>query len=129
VAQFKIHGHARVLEALRGPMSEAIHECAVEVLGLPPDKRFHRFFPLADDDFVHPADRSDRYTIVEVLMFAGRDVATKKALYQALYRRFEERLGIGPQDLEIVVVETPRHDWGIRGQAGDELALGYRVEV
>ncbi|MCI3927376.1 tautomerase family protein [Paenibacillus sp. TRM 82003] len=54
--------------------------------------------------------------------------ATKKAFYQRLYRDFAELLGIGAIDLEITVVETPRHDWGIRGQAGDELTSSYRVE-
>ena len=63
-------------------------------------------------------------------MFQGRTVATKKALYRDLYARFEHELGIAPQDLEIIVLETPRHDWGIRGLPGDELTdLTYRVDV
>jgi hypothetical protein len=32
-------------------------------------------------------------------------------------------------DLEITIFETPRANWGIRGKPGDELALGYRVDV
>lgn len=28
----------------------------------------------------------------------------------------------------IVLIETPRHDWGIRGMPGDELNLNYTVE-
>jgi hypothetical protein len=61
-------------------------------------------------------------------MFEGRTTSTKKAFYQRLYRDFQQSLDISPTDLEIAIVATPRHDWGIRGQAGDELTLDYRVE-
>jgi hypothetical protein len=37
--------------------------------------------------------------------------------------------GIMPQDVEITIVETPRANWGIRGQVASELALGYKVTV
>jgi hypothetical protein len=50
-----------------------------------------------------------------------------KSLFARLYGDFTERLHIDAQDLEISIVETPRHDWGIRGQAGDELVLTYDV--
>jgi hypothetical protein len=61
-------------------------------------------------------------------MFEGRTVATKKALYARLYRDFEAQLGIPSHDLEIAVIETPRHDWAIRGCPGDELVLTYQVD-
>ena len=60
-------------------------------------------------------------------MFAGRSVETKKALIRLLFAL--GALGIGPADLEITILEAPRHDWGIRGLPGDELGLAYRVEV
>jgi len=128
LAQFKIYGQHDVLAPRRTQMSDVIHAATVEVLGLPAGKRFHRFFPMATEDFPVPEGRTDRYTIVEVCMFEGRRVTTKKAFYQRLYRDFEAHLGIGPQDLEIVILETPRHDWAIRGAAGDELNLSYRVD-
>jgi hypothetical protein len=35
----------------------------------------------------------------------------------------------GPGDVILTegIVETPRHDWGIRGRAGNELILTYDV--
>lgn len=128
MSQFKVYGQRQVLAPLRAEVSDVLHAAAVEVLGLPPDKRFHRFFPMDPEDFPTPAGRSERYTVVEVLMFQGRTTATKKAFYQRLFHDFAERLGIGPVDLEMTLVETPRHDWAIRGQAGDDLTLTYRVE-
>ncbi|WP_299039646.1 tautomerase family protein [uncultured Pseudokineococcus sp.] len=128
MSQFKVYGQRQVLTPLRTEMSDVLHAAAVEVLGLPADKRFHRFFPMDPEDFPTPAGRSDRYTVIEVLMFEGRTTATKKALYQRLYRDFAAHLSIEPVDLELTLLETPRHDWAIRGQAGDDLTLTYMVE-
>lgn len=129
MAQVKIYGREDYLRPLRAKMSTTIHTCAVEALRLPPEKRFHRFFPLESDDFVFPDDRSERYTIVEISMFSGRSAETKKRLINSLYARFEADLDIPPRDLEITIFESPRHDWGIRGKPGDELALDYQVDV
>ncbi len=129
MAQFKIYGLKEHLAGAREQISDAVHACAVEALKLPPDKRFHRFFPLDRQDFVFPADRSERYTIIEVSVFEGRSVEAKKALIRELYDRIPPAAGIAPQDIEITIFETPRHAWGIRGLPGDELELGYRVEV
>lgn len=128
MAQLKVYGRDEFLRPVRRALSDTLHAAAVDVLGLPAAKRFHRFFPMDAEDFPTPEGRSERYTIVEVLMFAGRTVETKKAFYQRLFRDLSDQFGIDPVDLEITIVETPRHDWGIRGQAGDELTLGYRVE-
>lgn len=96
---------------------------------LPPEKRFHRFFPLASDDFIYPAGRSERYTIVEISLFEGRSAEAKRKLIRLLFARTAARLGIDPNDLEITIFETPKASWGIRGQPGDELELDYKVDV
>ena len=128
MAQFKVYGQRDVLAPLRAEMSDVVHAAAVEVLGLPQTKRFHRFFPMTAEDFPVPEGRTERYTIIEVLMFEGRLVHTKRAFYARLYEDFEARLGIEAADLEVAIVETPRHDWAIRGRGGDELELDYQVE-
>jgi phenylpyruvate tautomerase PptA (4-oxalocrotonate tautomerase family) len=128
MAQIKIYGHTAHLHAHRAAISDAIHACAMSTLGLPADKRFHRFIPLEAADFIHPADRTERYTIIEVSLFEGRTVETKKAFIRALFAKFNE-LGLStPQDLEITLAETPRHNWGIRGLPADELTLNYKIE-
>lgn len=128
MAQVKVYGHAEPLRARREALSDVIHAALVSAFELPQDKRFHRFFPLAASDFVHPADRSVNYTIIEISLFEGRSVDAKKALYRALFDGLAT-LGIAPQDLEIQLFETPRVDWGIRGVPGDEIGLTYRVDV
>jgi phenylpyruvate tautomerase PptA (4-oxalocrotonate tautomerase family) len=129
VAQVTVTSRRENLAGRRREFSEAIHACVTSALGLPPEKRFHRFVALAPEDFVHPPDRTERYTIVELSMFEGRSREAKKALIRGLYEKFEKDLGIGPADLEITIFETPRANWGIRGKPGDELELGYKVEA
>jgi len=128
MAQFKIYARRTQLAANRAAISDAIHACVTSVLGLPPEKRFHRFIAMEEGDFIHPADRSSRYTIIEVSLFSGRTVETKKAFIRALFLQLEKQAGLSPQDVEITLQEWPKENWGIRGQPADELALNYRVE-
>lgn len=62
-------------------------------------------------------------------MFEGRSIEAKKALIRGIYSNINQQAGITPQDIEITIFETPKENWGIRGLPGDELALGYTVEV
>ncbi|MEF2277942.1 tautomerase family protein [Deinococcus sp. YIM 134068] len=127
MAQVKIYGHAAHLAEYRETLSNAIHRAAVQTLGLPDDKRFHRFFPLDEANFVHPADRTSRYTILEIHLFTGRTPETLRAFLRALQSEVTLAAGLHPNDLEIVLLETPPSRWGIRGQLGDELKLSYEV--
>jgi phenylpyruvate tautomerase PptA (4-oxalocrotonate tautomerase family) len=101
----------------------------VDALQFPPDKRFHRFFPLDAADFHYAPDRSAHYTIIEISMFEGRSVETKKQLIRLLFERIDRELDIRAQDLEITIFETPRHNWGFRGLPGDEIGLSYKVNL
>jgi hypothetical protein len=129
MSQFKVYGHERFLRTRVSDISTAIHSVAMDVFGLPAGKRFHRFIPMQEGFFLTPEDRSERYLIIECLLFEGRSVETKKAFYRALLPALERAAGILPDDIELTFIETPRHDWLIRGRPGDELDLPYRVEV
>jgi len=127
MAQVKIYARREWTETQRAALSAITHACLVEALGLPPDKCFQRFFALEAADFIHPADRSERYTILEIHLFAGRSVEVRKQLLRLLMARLSAQLDIPLNDIEITLVETPRENWGIRGLPGDELALNYVV--
>jgi phenylpyruvate tautomerase PptA (4-oxalocrotonate tautomerase family) len=129
MAQIKIYGLREHLDPVREKFSDTVHACALEALHLPAEKRFHRFITLDKADFFFPPDRSSRYTIIEISMFEGRSIETKKQLIRLLFTRLQEELQIEPQDLEITIFETPQYNWGIRGLPGDELSLNYRVNV
>ncbi len=129
MAQIKIYGLKDQLNPVKAQLSDVIHSCVVDALAFPQEKRFHRFFPLEAEDFYYPPDRTPRYTIIEISMFEGRTVETKKHLIRLLFERILEQLKIDPSDLEITITETPKHNWGFRGQPGDEVGLSYKVEV
>lgn len=128
MAQIKIYGERDHLHRVRSRLSAVIHATAMNVLGLPENKRFHRFIGLNREDFIHPPDRSPAYTIIEVSLFEGRAETTKRAFLSALMARISDEIGIAPIDLEITLFETPRSHWGIRGKTGDELVLTYDVQ-
>ena len=129
MAQIKIYGLKSVLPPRRQALSDAIHDSVVEALQFPPDKRFHRFISLEREEFVHPADRTDDYIIIEISMFEGRTTETKKELIRLLFSKITDRTGISPTDIEITIFETPKVNWGIRGKPADELTLTYKIEV
>lgn len=115
MAQVKIYGLAEAMRPIQQAFSDTLHACIVETLGLPQDKRFHRFILLGKEDFFYPPDRTEKYTIIEISMFEGRWTEVKKTLIRLLYERMSS-LGIPSDDLEITIFETPRSSWGIRGQ-------------
>lgn len=129
MSQIKIYGLKDFLKSYQTKLSDAIHRAVVEALAYPVDKKFHRFIGLTPSEFIFPADRSSRYTIIEISMFECRSIEAKKLLIKLLFQYIEQEVGIDPQDVEITIFETPKYNWGIRGQCGDELTLGYKVVV
>ena len=129
MAQVVVYGRRQSLDQRRNVLSEAIHAAIMSALDYPPEKKFQRFVPLDEPDFIYPADRGTDYTIIEISMFEGRTDAAKRALIAELFTRVEAGAGISPHSLEITITETPRVNWGIRGQNAADLTLNYRVEV
>ena len=129
MAQIKIYGIKEALNPIKSHLSDVIHSCVVDALAFPQDKRAQRFFPLEAEDFYYPLGRTPRYTIIEISMFEGRTIETKKQLIRLLFERTNAIFGLSPNDLEITITETPKHNWGFRGQPGDEISLDYKVEI
>ena len=129
MAQVKIFGLAHSLNPIKKKLSDSIHSCIVEALNFPHEKRFHRFFPMQPEDFSFPDDRSEQYILIEISMMEGRTVETKKRLIRLLFERVGAELGIAFADIEITIYESPKCNWGFRGQTGDEIALNYKVEI
>lgn len=126
--QVKIYGLQSQLNPIKAKLSAVIHACMMDAFQYPAEKRFQRFFPMLPEDFIYAPDRSEGYTIVELSLFEGRSVEAKKRFIRLMFDRFEA-LGIKPNDLEITIYETPKHNWGFRGLPGDEHALNYNVNV
>ena len=129
MSQVKIYGLGSQLTPKREKQSEIIHSCVMDALGMPKDKRAHRFLPLDKENFFMPGDRTDAYTIIEISMIEGRTPETKKKLIRLLFDRIQEEVGITHMDLEICIYESPACNWGFRGMHGDEIQLNYEINV
>ena len=125
-----VYGIKENLNPIKAKLSDVIHDCMQSVLGLPEDKRAHRFVPMAKEDFYYLGGRPDTYTVIEISMMAGRQVETQKSLIKTLFKEIENQLSISPMDIEITIKEQPPHCWGFRGITGDEVNdLKYKVNV
>lgn len=125
-----VYGIDKNLNPIKRTLSDVIHSCMQSVLGMPEDKRAHRFVPLSQDNFFYPDGRSDAYTVIEINMMKGRKVETQKLLIKELFNQIEAKVGISPIDIEITIKEQEKYQWGFRGITGDEVAdLKYQVDV
>ncbi|MDR0793732.1 MAG: tautomerase family protein [Chitinophagaceae bacterium] len=129
MAQVKIYGIKEKLIPVRELLSDVIHECVMEALRFPRDKRAHRFFPMDRENMLYPQGRTDAYTIIEFTMIEGRTIESRKKLVKLLFDRIKERVGIEPQDIEVCIQESPACNWGFRGMHGDEVKLNYKINV
>ncbi len=108
---------------------DAVQAALREALRLPEWDRTVRLVEHAASHFAVPPGRGPRYTLIEVTMFAGRSLAAKRALYQAVVRNLGA-LGVPAADIKITLIEVPPENWGIRGgQPASEVDLGFEVEV
>ena len=124
-----VYGIKENLNQIKPKLSDVIHGCMQSILGMPEDKRAHRFIPMNKEDFYYPGGRSDAYTVIEINMMQGREKNTQKALIKALFEQIEKQLGISPVGIEITIKEQPAHCWGFRGMTGDEAKLNYKTKV
>jgi phenylpyruvate tautomerase PptA (4-oxalocrotonate tautomerase family) len=125
-----VYGIREKLDPIKGKLSNVIHSCMVTVLGMPDDKRAHRFITLDKSDFYYPGGRSDAYTVIEINMMAGRKPETQKKLIKSLFEKIEKELSISPVDVEITIKEQQPYQWGFRGITGDEAHdLKYKINM
>ncbi len=129
MSQVKIYGLKSNLDTIKTELSDVIHNCIVDVLSFPRDKKYHRFITFTQDNMIFPDTKSERYTIIEIMMMEGREVATKKRLIKSLFKNIENELGIVATDMEICIIESPACNWGFSGMTGDEVKLNYKVKV
>jgi 4-oxalocrotonate tautomerase family enzyme len=102
-------------------------DCAQEILKLPSDDRNIR---LMEYDkglfFMKPPYR----LIIEISMFSGRTIDTKRKLYQLIVNTLNDKLGIDKNEVFILINEQPKENWGVRGGIpASEIDLGFKVEI
>ena len=112
-----------LLEAVRAALSEALQA--------PPDDPTVRLaeYPIEHFLLPYPDRHSDRYTLVEVTMFAGRSLDTKHRLYGAIVQRLAT-VGVPSDDVLIVLHEPPMENWAVNGATpASEVDVGFKVDI
>ncbi len=108
---------------------DAVHAAMKEALLIPEHDRHVRYIEHAPEDFQVPPGKTEDYTLVEITLFKGRSMDAKRKLYQAVVRNLGS-LGIAPEDVFIVLIESPPENWGVRGGVpASEVDLGFKIDV
>ena len=76
----------------------ALHAAMVEALKIPEADRKIRYVEHRPEHFAVPPQASENYTLVEISLFPGRSLETKRKLYRGIVQRFGE-IGIAPGDI------------------------------
>jgi len=112
-----------ILDAVRGALSESLRA--------PQEDPLVRLveYPAEHYSLPYPERHSERFALVEITMFAGRSMETKRRLYDAVVRGLDAA-GVPAADVLIVLHEPPMHDWAVDGGIpANEADIGFDVEI
>ena len=108
---------------------EAVYTAQCEALRLPEDDRNIRYIEHKPEHFHVPSDKSQDFMLIEITLFAGRSLETKRKLYGMLVENLVN-VGIAYNDISIILYEVPLENWGIRGGVpASEVDLGFAVTI
>jgi phenylpyruvate tautomerase PptA (4-oxalocrotonate tautomerase family) len=108
---------------------EAVQAALVSALKIPEKDRDVVIDTYDETTRIVMTGRSQRYTRVEVTLFAGRSMEAKKALYRAVVMNLAE-LGVPETEVKTILIEVPTENWGLRGgYPASELDLGFKIDV
>jgi phenylpyruvate tautomerase PptA (4-oxalocrotonate tautomerase family) len=108
---------------------DAVHLSLVGAFKIPDNDRTQRVYEFEHADFEIQDDRSDKYTIIEIIIFPGRSVEAKKKLYKQIFSHLKE-LGYQDNDATIVLHEQSLDNWRLRGgKSAREIDLGFSLDV
>ena len=107
---------------------EAIQCVLVDVIKIPTDDRNIRLFEYDSDSMIVPAGKSQSYMMIEVSLFEGRTDATKISLFAALAEALAQ-FGIVKTDIDVMLNEIPRNNWGIGGVSANNIELSYQIAI
>jgi phenylpyruvate tautomerase PptA (4-oxalocrotonate tautomerase family) len=110
---------------------EAVRVALSEALQTPEDDPSVRLseYPREQFSVPYPDRCSDRFTLVEVTMFAGRSMDAKRRLYDTIVRRLVA-LDVPASDVLIVLHEPPMENWSVSGGTpASEVDVGFQVDI
>ncbi|MBK8803744.1 MAG: tautomerase family protein [Fibrobacteres bacterium] len=109
-------------------ISDAIHQALVEAFRIPDHDYIHRVHRCGPEELMLAPGKSDRFVLVEMSIFPGRSAQAKEKLYAQVTANLE-CFGIAAADILVALHELPMGDWGLRGQSGEKVQLGFSTKV
>lgn len=108
---------------------EAAQSAMLAALKIPDWDRDVTVDTYSETQRIVPAGRSQRFTRVEITMFAGRSIEAKRSLYKTIVQNLAA-LGVPELEIKIVLNEQPLENWGVRGGLpASEIELSFKVDV
>jgi phenylpyruvate tautomerase PptA (4-oxalocrotonate tautomerase family) len=112
-----------------GKVIEAVQAALVDALKLPAKDRDVVLDLYDETTRIVMTGRSQRYTRVEITLFAGRSMEAKRALYKKIVANLAE-LGVPETEVKTILIEVSPENWGLRGgYPASELDLGFKIDV
>jgi phenylpyruvate tautomerase PptA (4-oxalocrotonate tautomerase family) len=109
-------------------ISDDIHNVLVSAFKIPEHDYNHRIIKLESSCFIHSEKKTDRYIFINIFIFPSRSKDAKRKLYSGIFSKLA-RYGIKDTDLIIVLNEPPIENWGMNGKPGDEVDIGFNLNV
>ncbi len=105
-----------------------VHESLVEALNIPTGDCNQRMMVFDEEHFMIPEGKSERYLLIEVILFPGHATVAKRNFY-ALLTASLKQVNIEKEDVTILLREPEFDNWGIQGIPGSEIAPGVTPNV
>ena len=94
---------------------DAVHVALENAIQIENWDRFQRLYEIEDELFERSESKTDKFTMIEITMFQGRTKEQKSKLYKEIVKELNQRLGIEPTDIFIVINEPANENWGLAG--------------
>jgi hypothetical protein len=108
---------------------EAVHQAVVHALETPDDEPLARLLEHPAGSYLTPRSAGERFTRIEIVLFAGRSLEAKRELYRTVVQNLRP-FDVPPEEVKVVLLETTPENVGFRaGQAACDVELGYSLQV
>jgi phenylpyruvate tautomerase PptA (4-oxalocrotonate tautomerase family) len=108
------------IEVKKGKSSEykeaildGVRNALIETIKVSEDNTFQRIYEFDEADFEYPRSRTENVTIIEITMYTGRTVETKKALYTSITYNLAQNPEIAGSDISIIIYDVPSEDMAL----------------
>jgi phenylpyruvate tautomerase PptA (4-oxalocrotonate tautomerase family) len=104
-------------------LADAVYDAMRATIGIPEGDKFvvltaHAEQELIADPHFMGMQRTNEFAVVHITLRRGRTTEKKQALYHEIAKLFDERAGIAPDNVMIVLTENDLDDWSFgRGEA------------